>query len=339
MRDICLNSGRCTRVRSIAFKGEHLTYKRRGGKRGNEHMKRCWGIFMCVLLFCLPVGAQAAPCLSIGSYTASHETVEIAVSLKGNTGFVSYQMDVVYDADFLQPIELKGGLGGTPTYNLQGSSAGESCVKVAYASMGPVEGDGILFTLRFQVKEALEPGQSTLLQLKAVRLFSEDGTDIKTTVEDGTVAAPPASGSSSPADESATASSGPSVLPPSGTAPGSRPAAQTGSADGTDTASQTSGPASSPAATAPAGTPSAPATQSTTSDSSASAGEPGQTAAPDRPTSSVSAQAPPAQTSSLPVVIFGCILGGVVVAIGAVLAVLYRKNKSRNSPDESSNGQ
>ena len=297
---------------------------------------------MCVLLFCLPVGAQTASCLSIGSYTASHETVEIAVSLKGNTGFVSYQMDVVYDADFLQPIELKGGLGGTPTYNLQGSNAGESCVKVAYASMGSVKDDGVLFTIRFQVKEALEPGQSTPLRLKAVRLFSEDGADIKTTVEDGTVAAAPASpGSDSraPTDESTATSSGPSATPPSTTTSGSRLATQTGSADETDTASQTSGPVSSPTEATPTGSPSAPAAQSTASHSSASAGEPGQTAVIDHPASSVLAKAPPAQTSSLPVVIFCCIFGGGVVAIGAVLAVLYMRNKRRNSSDEAPNGQ
>lgn len=306
-------------------------------------MKRCWVIFMCVLLFCLSAGAQAAPCLSVGSYTASHETVEIAVALKGNTGFVSYQMDVVYDAAFLQPIDLKGGLGGTPTYNLQGSNAGESCVKVAYASMGSVKDDGVLFTIRFQVKDALAPGQSTLLRLKAVRLFSEDGTDIKTAVEDGTIAvppAPPASGGSTRADESTTAPPGPSAAQSSAAAPGSRPATQTGSADETDIASQTSGPVSSPAATTPTGSPSAPAAQPTASNSAASAGEPGQTAVPDRPVSSVLAQAPPAQTSSLPVVIFGCIFGGAVVAIGTVLAVLlYRRNKRQSPSDESSNGQ
>lgn len=292
-------------------------------------MKRCWGVFLCVLLFCLPVCAQAGPCLSIGSYTAAGETVEIAVSLKGNTGFVGYQMDVVYDAAFLQPVELKGGPSGTPTYNLQGSSAGESCVKAAYASMAPVKGDGVLFTIRFQVKEALAPGRSTAVRLKAIRLFSEDGTDIQTAVEDGTIAAAPVPGRPSRTG-GGTAPTEPPASAPGGTASGSRPTAQTGSANVTGTASPPPRPAASSAPAASPGTTPAPAAQPTVSEPPASAAEPGQTAAPGGSAASVLAPSPPA---SLPAVMLCCIFGGMAAAAGIALAVFYRRKKRRDPPD------
>lgn len=265
-------------------------------------------------------GAETGPTLSVDSGTAGMgEIVEIPVRLEGNPGFAGYQMDIVYDPALLLPLELEEGLGGAPVYNLQGVNGAQSCVKTAYAGMVDVQGDGVLFTLRFQVKEALQPGQSAALSLQNVLFFSAGGQNITPALRDGAVSAGEAPVSAGQTVSDGGSASGQGTPAPSGASPSSDPAggqaaAPAGSAGG---ASASSLPAASGTASSAGGG---------VSSGQSSAGQDGQTASP---APSSSADAPAAASSSLPVVVFVGL--GALLLAAAVCALVYFLKKRRHS--------
>ncbi len=277
-------------------------------------MKRCWIFFICLILLASMAGAETGPTLSVDSGTAGMgEIVEIPVRLEGNPGFAGYQMDIVYDPALLLPLELEEGLGGAPVYNLQGVNGAQSCVKTAYAGMVDVQGDGVLFTLRFQVKEALQPGQSAALGLQNVLFFSAGGQNITPALRDGAVSA--VSAGEAPVSAGQTVSDG-------GSASGQGTPAPSGASPSSDPAGgQASAPAGSPGGASASSLPAASGTASSAgggaSSGQSSAEQDGQAASP-APSSSADA---PAETSSfLSVVFVG--LGALLLA-AAVCALAY----------------
>ena len=203
-------------------------------------MKRWLAFIVTLLLFCLPVYAEEGTALSLDSSPASNGLAEIAVVLNGNPGFVSYQLDIAYDAACLQPLELTSGIGGMPAYNFLEADDQSSCVKVAYASAMPVQENGELFRIRFQIRETLSAGQSAALRLENVHFYSQDGTEFTLTLKDGQIYVPTV-----PSEETGTTTAEEAGAGPSGSNPGTNPPGDADSSVTGNTATTLSAGASS----------------------------------------------------------------------------------------------
>lgn len=152
---------------------------------------RCLILMTLMMLFTLTAKAQETARLSVDAVIASSgKYADVSVSLNGNSGFAAYQMDIFYDSEYLQPIEVTGGLGGTPIYNMDATSGQRTCVKVAQARVMPIHGDGDLFYIRFQILNVPKGGISTTLKAENIRIYAGDGTEFALRIEDANIKLP-----------------------------------------------------------------------------------------------------------------------------------------------------
>ena len=148
-------------------------------------------LMMLMLLFTLTAKAQEAARLSFDTAIRSSDNyVDVSVNLSGNSGFAAYQMDIFYDSEYLQPLAVTGGLGGTPAYNMNAVSGQRTCVKIAQAEVMPIQGDGELFDIRFQILNVPKGGFSTTLQAENVRIYAGDGTAFALRIENANIVLP-----------------------------------------------------------------------------------------------------------------------------------------------------
>lgn len=148
-------------------------------------------LMMLMLLFTLTAKAQEAARLSFDTTIRSSDNyVDVSVNLSGNSGFAAYQMDIFYDSEYLQPLAVTGGLGGTPAYNMNAVSGQRTCVKIAQAEVMPIQGDGELFDIRFQILNVPKGGFSTTLQAENVRIYAGDGTAFALRIENANIVLP-----------------------------------------------------------------------------------------------------------------------------------------------------
>lgn len=114
-------------------------------------MKRITSILIVavMLMACMaPAVFAAGPAVTTEAVTAhTGDTVDVAVSITGNTGFKAYGLQVEYDEAALELTEVKAGekSNGFFDANLENG-------KVAFAAAESMTGDGVLFTLSFKVK-------------------------------------------------------------------------------------------------------------------------------------------------------------------------------------------
>ena len=166
-------------------------------------------LMMLMLLFTLTAKAQEAARLSFDTAIRSSDNyVDVSVNLSGNSGFAAYQMDIFYDSEYLQPLAVTGGLGGTPAYNMNAVSGQRTCVKIAQAEVMSIQGDGELFDIRFQILNVPKGGFSTTLQAENVRIYAGDGTAFALRIENANIVLP----SNASEDENASADTSNSSL-------------------------------------------------------------------------------------------------------------------------------
>ncbi len=174
-----------------------------------KRARQCLILIVLMMLFTLTAKAQETARLSVDAIIASSgKYVDVSVGLNGNSGFVAYQMDIFYDSEYFQPIEVTGGLGGTPIYNMDATSGQRTCVKVAQAGVMPIQGDGELFYIRFQILNVPKGGISTTLQAGNVRIYAGDGTEFALRIENADIVLP----SSASEDENTSADTSDSGL-------------------------------------------------------------------------------------------------------------------------------
>ena len=101
-----------------------------------------------VLLLSTITVSAASTVMSAENKTAKHEeTVNVDVSITGNTGFKAYGAKISYDTSAL---ELKGFTKGAKSDGL--FSGNKNNGVVTFATNQTISGDGILFTAEFKVK-------------------------------------------------------------------------------------------------------------------------------------------------------------------------------------------
>lgn len=107
--------------------------------------------------------------------------VSVPVSIKNNPGIMGFVMLVTYDTELLEPVSAEKG-GVIP----EGTTFDDNCTmgkggtfKVLWSGTDPVEADGDLFTLNFQVKEEItEMGTVIGLDYKQSDTFDGDYNDV-----------------------------------------------------------------------------------------------------------------------------------------------------------------
>lgn len=146
---------------------------------------------ICSLLIVALMSVMLAPAVfaagtsvTVSDITAKPgDEVTVDVTVSGNTGFGAATFDIVYDADVLTLTEI------SVDNTLFGKGTGVQNVaknRVNCASATAITGDGVLFTLTFEVKAAAADGKYEV-SVEAKNFADTKGADIAVTVEAGEV--------------------------------------------------------------------------------------------------------------------------------------------------------
>ena len=107
--------------------------------------------FVCYLL----VAVMLVATLATSAFAAqAGETVTVAVSAEGNTGFSAYKVSLSYDKAALELVEINAGAlsaGGLFDGNVEKNFA-------SFVKDGDTAGDGVLFTATFKINEEAADG-------------------------------------------------------------------------------------------------------------------------------------------------------------------------------------
>jgi len=111
-----------------------------------------------------------APTITVSDVRSlAGETVEITVSISNNPGFAGMAYDIVYDNTVLELVSYELGLGSAICVD-SGVGTYADKINLQYAAAKNVEGDGVLVTLTFKVKEEATEGTTE------IRIVPEEGT-------------------------------------------------------------------------------------------------------------------------------------------------------------------
>jgi len=142
--------------------------------------------FLFLYLPVLPVVAQAAPAISVGSATASPgANISIPVTLTNDGSAVAMQFTITYDTGVLTagtPILGNAAAGHTLSY--AENTPGQIRIVISPPPGNPALGSGVLLDLPFTVNTTASPG-SYPLDIQGIVTADNAAASVTTTVTNG----------------------------------------------------------------------------------------------------------------------------------------------------------
>ncbi|MBR5537769.1 MAG: S-layer homology domain-containing protein [Clostridia bacterium] len=148
-------------------------------------MKRLTSVLLILLLLAGAVPAFAADAVISGQAgnASPGETVTVTLDLTGNPGVAAWSLTLEWDADVLRLEEQ--GLALSDTFSngfLASNSDAEGQLRLAWAGLSDVTGDGTLVTLTFRVAEDAE-ANSGIVKVSAGGVSNENGQAVAVSTE------------------------------------------------------------------------------------------------------------------------------------------------------------
>lgn len=155
-------------------------------------MKKVLSCLIVFILFSISIFSVSAATVTNYIYgnpkfDADKHEIIVPIEIKNNTGFMGFSILVSYDGKCLAPVSVsKGDILSGIFDDSVGTSANDS-IKIVYSGTEDCKGDGVLFTLVFDIKEDCSQNTKLVLSYSEPDTFNEKWQDVKFNCEDVTL--------------------------------------------------------------------------------------------------------------------------------------------------------